>query len=142
LWSGSQVNSVAVSGKWSCRVPESRPKLVLIADGHQDYLDSMAMLLAEWGYAVVTTRDGLAALETAEAQLPDTVLINMELPGLSGLDVVRAIRKSESLKHMRVVGVSGHAYANHHHVALLAGCDFFFAKPAEPERLRKLLQTL
>ena len=67
---------------------------ILVVDDEEDFADSLALSLRREGYRVLTAPDGPAAIECAARERPDLVLLDLMLPGLSGLDVRRTLRES------------------------------------------------
>jgi DNA-binding response OmpR family regulator len=98
----------------------------------------MQVLLGLKGYEVVVAEDGKQAVEVALADLPDLILLDLELPLLDGLAVARNL-----LQHRQVpiVVVSGHDPRKYRQAALDAGCTDFLLKPVDFERLDVILQS-
>jgi two-component system cell cycle response regulator DivK len=99
-------------------------------------------LLQFRGYRVVEVSDGSAALAAAETEHPDIILMDVQLPGISGLDVARQIKARSDLRHIPIVAVTSFALSGDDKRAFAAGCDAYVAKPYEPRELIKLIQRL
>ena len=84
--------------------------------------------------------DGRAALELAAEHRPSLVLLDLMLPGITGLDVLAALRADEELEEIPVVGVS--AWVHLEPEALAAGADRFVTKPFDPDELRATVVEL
>ena len=99
-------------------------------------------LLQFRGYRVVEVSDGAQALVAAETEHPDIILMDVQLPGISGLDVARRIKARTDLRHIPIVAVTSFALSGDDRKAFAAGCDAYVAKPYEPRELIKLIQRL
>jgi len=99
-------------------------------------------LLQFRGYRVVEVSDGTQALSVTEQEQPDIILMDIQLPGVSGLDIARRIKARPDLKHIPIVAVTSFALSGDDKKAFAAGCDAYVAKPYEPRELVKLIQRL
>jgi PAS domain S-box-containing protein len=120
--------------------PSSRR--VLVVDDNEDGAELVRVALGQLGHIVEVANDGHAALTCAESFRPDIVFLDIGLPGLSGYDVVRALRKTSYAKTIPVVAVTGYANASHRNQALSAGFTAHVAKPVDIEMLQNLIATL
>jgi CheY-like chemotaxis protein len=91
------------------------------------------------GFQVITAVDGESAVQTANAIIPDLILMDMGLPGLNGWDATRKIKANPETKHIPIVALTAHAMHLDRERALEAGCDAFQTKPIE---LGQLLNTI
>jgi two-component system, cell cycle response regulator DivK len=96
--------------------------------------------LFEDAYAIDAAADGETAVERAFSAPPDLILMDVALPGLSGLDAARAIR--EQLQHVPIIAVSSSVMPGDRERAIDAGCDDFVAKPIDDACLVKLVARL
>jgi CheY-like chemotaxis protein len=92
------------------------------------------------GYRFLETENGTEALELVRRQHPDIVVLDVMLPGMSGLDVLRAIRDDPSLTATQVIAVS--AWIHLEGETLAAGAGSFLAKPFDPDVLRARVEEL
>jgi CheY-like chemotaxis protein len=114
---------------------------VLVVDDDRDTAHSMRTMLKLWGHVVVTARNGATAVKAAEHFGPDVVLLDICMPGMDGYEVARQIRQLPG-KQPVIICISGYARDEDGRKAREAGCDHFFAKPADPEMLQRLLQAV
>ena len=117
------------------------PLRVLVVDDCPDGLQSTALLVRLWGHVAVTATDGPTALQRAAACRPDVVLLDVGLPGMDGHAVARALRGRLGLGQAYLICVTGYAAEEDRRLALAAGCDEHWAKPVDPEALRRLLES-
>ncbi|HJZ56652.1 MAG TPA: response regulator [Gemmataceae bacterium] len=111
---------------------------VLLADPCRDTVESMALLLRLWGYAVETAASGPEALEAALADRPDAILMELALPVLDGLQVARRLRQSGGPIPL-LVAVSGYGSEKDRARVREAGFDCHFVKPVCLEVVRAWL---
>jgi DNA-binding response OmpR family regulator len=99
----------------------------------------LTTLLELDGYQVLSVQEGEHPAEAILREVPDLVLLDVNLRGLSGLDVLRQVRAEESLKDVRVLMSSGMDYRD---VCLEAGADGFLLKPFMPDDLMTRVKEL
>ena len=115
---------------------------ILVAEDSADSREMMHVLLEARGYTVSVASDGRQAINRALQNPPDLMLIDLELPGLDGLQVVRALRVYPELKHTPMLMVSGYDPGLYRQSAIDAGCDDYLLKPLNFERLYDLLEGI
>jgi chemosensory pili system protein ChpA (sensor histidine kinase/response regulator) len=102
---------------------------VLIVDDSLSVRSSLSQLMSDGGYRVVTARDGLEAVNMLEAEAPDIVLTDLEMPRMNGLDLVGYIRNSSQWKPLPVVMITSRTMAKHREQAERAGVNSYITKP-------------
>jgi CheY-like chemotaxis protein len=114
---------------------------VLLADPCGDTVESTAWLLRLWGHDVRGIRTGREILEVARAYRPDTILMEIALPGLDGCEVARRLRQQAVGSEVLLVAVTGYGDQKHRRRSREAGFDWHLVKPVGPEVLQSLLAT-
>jgi two-component system, cell cycle response regulator DivK len=104
-------------------------KLVLIVEDHELNLKLLQDLLEAQGYETLQTGDGLEALDLARQRLPDLILMDIQLPGVSGLDVIRWLKEDPRTRHIPVVAVTAFAMTGDEKKVLDSGADAYVSKP-------------
>jgi two-component system, cell cycle response regulator DivK len=99
-------------------------------------------LLEFRGYQVVDVMDGEEALAATEREQPDLILMDIQLPRISGLEATRRIRAREELRRIPIVAVTSFALSGDDQKAFAAGCDAYIAKPYKPRELLELIEKL
>jgi two-component system, cell cycle response regulator DivK len=99
-------------------------------------------LLLFRGYRVVEVADGEEALAAVERERPDIILMDVQLPHISGLEAARRIKAREDLRHIPIVAVTSFALSGDDKKAYAAGCDAYIAKPYKVRELLKLIEDL
>ncbi len=115
---------------------------VLVVDDNVTVAEVLTVLLRQMGCEVLTESDGQQAIRTARQELPDLILLDMRLPGMDGLDVVREMRRHKELESTPIVGLTGYAGVIRSDTVLDAGCDAYFAKPFDLGELRSAIREL
>jgi PAS domain S-box-containing protein len=119
-----------------------RRRRILIADDNRDAVESMATMLRLSGNEVHTARDGLEALEVAEAVEPDVVLMDVGMPRLNGYEATRRLRGQSWAARTVVIAVTGWGQESDRRKSREAGCDYHLVKPVDFAQLDKLMSEL
>ena len=112
----------------------SRRNILLVED-NADAREALALLLENHGYLVRSAADGAEALAEARRQPPDLVITDIEMPGLSGFDVVAQFRSLPELAGIPVIVVSGHNEVQNRVAGFDLGADDFLPKPVHVDEL-------
>jgi signal transduction histidine kinase/DNA-binding response OmpR family regulator/HAMP domain-containing protein len=115
--------------------------LALVVEDNPDNVAALGAFLDRIGCPFVVARDGESALALARARRPGLVLLDIQLPGMSGLDVARALRADAAMRHARLVALTAKAMPGDREAALEAGCDEHLAKPLDLQRLEALVRS-
>jgi putative two-component system response regulator len=121
-------------------MPKSRT--VLVVDDYEPNLRGLGLLLEQADYTVLTAANGRDALEIVRAERPDLVLLDVVMPGISGLDVCAEIKRSADTRLTPVVLISGAQERQTRLAGLDAGADDFLNKPVDPEELQTRVRSL
>ncbi|MBU4563384.1 MAG: response regulator [Desulfarculus sp.] len=108
---------------------------VLIVDDEQENLLLMEDLYRQHGAQVIKAHNGLEALNLAEKELPDLILLDVMMPGLDGYEVCRRIKDGEHTQRIPVIMVTGMGALNNKLKGLDAGADDFLSKPVNSAEL-------
>ena len=115
------------------------PKTVLIVEDNELNMKLFNDLLEAHGYNTVQTRSGLEALDLAREHRPDLILMDIQLPEVSGLDVTRWLKEDDELKTIPVVAVTAFAMKGDEERIRQGGCEAYISKPIS---LTKFLETV
>jgi len=121
-------------------LPDLSGKTILVVEDNPDNLLAITALLAKTGAEIVTAADGQAGLRQTRQTRPDLVLLDIQLPILSGMDVARGIKADGELKSIPVVAVTASAMKGDREEILAAGCDDYVSKPVNPAELGRVLR--
>jgi two-component system cell cycle response regulator DivK len=104
-------------------------KTVLIVEDSELNMRLFNDLLEAFGYRTVKTRDGRQALPLAREHKPDLIVMDIQLPEISGLEITDRLKKDTQLKAIPVVAVTAFAMRGDEQKILAAGCDAYLSKP-------------
>jgi len=114
-------------------------KKVLIVEDNELNMKLFNDLLEAQGYEVIQTRDGLSALDLARAHRPDLILMDIQLPEVSGMDVTKWLKQDEELRHIPVIAVTAFAMKGDAEKIKASGCEGYISKPIS---VTSFLQTI
>lgn len=118
------------------------PKRVLLAEDEANIAELLTFLLGRAGFEVATETDGHAALSAALAHPPDIVILDVMLPGLDGLEVLRRLRADARGKALRIIVLTAKGQRVDREAALSGGADLFISKPFSNSDLLDAVQRL
>jgi two-component system phosphate regulon response regulator PhoB len=114
--------------------PPAADKTVLICEDDPNLRTLVRLALGDDDYRFFEAPDGPSGLALAERTDPDLIVLDLMLPGRSGLDVLRELRNGDNFAETRVIVIS--AWSDSDAAAIEAGADRFLAKPFDPDELR------
>lgn len=118
---------------------------ILIVDDNQLNLKLTRILLEKNGYSVRTAGDGTEALTLLGEFSPKLILMDVQLPGMDGLEVTRRIKSNPALQTVIVVALTAYAMKGDEEKARAAGCDGYITKPIDtrtlPVQIREYLDS-
>ncbi|MCK4514888.1 MAG: response regulator, partial [Spirochaetaceae bacterium] len=113
--------------------------LVLIAEDNETNIEMFSRCLQAVGFRIVVARNGREAVERAMERKPDIILMDIQMPGIDGLEAIRRIRGEPELKEMPLVALTALAMPGDRERCLAAGADEYLSKPVS---LGKLVGTI
>jgi len=105
------------------------PKKVLIVEDNELNMKLFHDLLDAHGYDTLQTRDGMEALSLARQHQPDLILMDIQLPEVSGLEVTKWIKEDDNLSKIPVIAVTAFAMKGDEEKIREGGCEAYIAKP-------------
>lgn len=106
--------------------------VLLVEDNEQNrYLATF--LLERHGYKVISATDGPSGIALARTLNPDLILLDIQLPGMDGHAVARALRQEEAFRTTPIIAVTSYAMVGDREKCLAAGCNGYLEKPINPE---------
>jgi two-component system, cell cycle response regulator DivK len=119
-------------------------KTVLIVEDNELNMKLFHDLLEAHGYDIVGTRDGVEVMDLARTHRPDLILMDIQLPKVSGLEVTKWIKSDPELRQIPVVAVTAFAMRGDEERILQGGCEAYLSKPISiakfMETIRRFLQ--
>jgi len=115
-------------------------RTVLVVEDNPDNMFTITELLDEMGYAYVKAMDGAQGVEMAKKIRPALILMDIQLPGLSGIDATRQIRETEGISQTPIIAMTAKAMKGDKEEILAAGCDAYASKPLAAEEVMELIR--
>lgn len=116
--------------------------LILVADDSPVVLRMIEGLLSESGFGVVTARDGIEALEKAQALPVRLVILDVTMPRLNGYQACRLLKAEPATRHLPVIILTSRDQAGDRFWGLETGADYFLTKDSEPRRIADLVRNV
>jgi CheY-like chemotaxis protein len=110
-------------------------KKVLVVEDNEKNLYLVTFILERMGHRVVAARTGEAGVDLVEVERPDLVLMDIQLPGIDGLETTRRIRATEFGARVPIVALTSYALVGDREQVLGAGCTGYIEKPIDPETI-------
>jgi CheY-like chemotaxis protein len=110
-------------------------KKILLIEDNELNRDMLSRRLSRRGYEVLVAVDGRQGVRLAREQMPDLILMDMNLPEVDGWEATRRIKADTSTRHVPVIALTAHAMPGDAEKAIAAGCDDYDTKPVEMPRL-------
>jgi DNA-binding response OmpR family regulator len=108
---------------------------IVVADDDQDILDLVVFKLTQAGFDPIAFVDGVTALAAIEADLPRLAILDVMMPGLSGIDVLRKVRANEATKDLDVILLTARARDSDVDAGFATGASDYVIKPFSPREL-------
>src|SRR4051812_7540664 len=115
---------------------------VLVADDDPDIRDLVTFKLEQLGLEVIAVPDGTTALDEVRAKHPDLAVLDIAMPGLSGIDVCREIRADPTVAQTLVIMLTARVQEQDVEIGFSAGADDYVTKPFSPRELASRVQSL
>lgn len=107
----------------------SQKKRILIVEDNDLNLKLFRDLLNANGYETIETKEGLEAIALTHSMQPDLILMDIQLPEISGLEVTKRIKADEAIRHIPIIAVTAFAMRDDEEKILKAGCQAYISKP-------------
>ena len=121
--------------------PRLAQKSVLIVEDNELNMKLFNDLLAAHGYRVIQTRNGFDALDLARKHKPDLVLMDIQLPEVSGLEVTKWLKDDENLRHIPIIAVTAFAMKGDEERIRSGGCEAYISKPISVPRFIETIKS-
>jgi two-component system, cell cycle response regulator DivK len=116
-------------------------KTVLIVEDNELNMKLFHDLLEAHGIGTIETRNGLEVMAIAREKNPDLILMDIQLPEVSGLDVIKWLKNDEGLKHIPVIAVTAFAMKGDEEKIREGGCEDYISKPISVSRFIDVIKT-
>jgi len=117
------------------------PKILLVEDNEMNR-DMLSRRLERKGFQVLIAVDGQQGIDLADSEIPDLILMDMNLPIVDGWEATRRVKAKEETKAIPVIALTADAMTGDQGKALAAGCDDYDTKPVDFPRLLSKIEAL
>jgi CheY-like chemotaxis protein len=114
-------------------------EIILVVDDNPGNLKLARLLLTVEGYDVRTATDAEEALQVLQGCRPRLILMDLQLPGMDGLELTRRLKADAATRHTTILAVTSYAMKGDDERALAAGCDGYITKPLDTRALPGVL---
>lgn len=118
------------------------PTRILLVDDYPDALEIWGLYLRSLGYDVDTADDGLKAVAQAQQSIPDIIVLDLELPGITGFEAAVRLRQRPETAAIPLIAATGYSHAKQLDQARDCGFDSIVVKPCEPAALVAEIERL
>ncbi|HEY4394157.1 MAG TPA: ATP-binding protein [Polyangia bacterium] len=118
------------------------PATVLVVEDNEDNLFTLRQILARRPLEIMTALSGRQAIERCRQQLPDLIIMDVQMPGMTGLQATGAIRALPGGAEIPIVALTAQAMKGDRERILAAGCDAYLSKPVQPNELVSVVDQL
>lgn len=140
IWVGQTRQPCFTSGKIKAR-EYSMTKSVMIVEDNELNMKLFRDLIEASGYETIRTRNGLEALDLAREHRPDLILMDIQLPEVSGLEVTKWLKDDEELRHIPVIAVTAFAMKGDEERIRQGGCEAYISKPISVPRFIETIKS-
>ena len=126
-----------VSGESGDKTAELMEKIVLIVEDNDLNMKLFHDLLEAHGYGTLQTKDGMEAMKLAREHRPDLILMDIQLPEISGLEVTKWLKEDPDLRDIPIIAVTAFAMKGDEEKIRQGGCEAYIAKPISVTKDRK-----
>jgi len=127
---------------YAARRTRQSPTTVLIVEDNEDNLFTLRQMLAPFSFDIVTAATGRQAIEICRREMPELVIMDVQMPGMSGLQATGAIRALPGGAKVPILALTAQAMSGDRERILDAGTDAYLAKPVPPRELRETVSRL
>ncbi len=122
-------------------VPQESP-LILLAEDNEANISTISSYLRAKGYRLILAKNGHEAIATAMSAQPDLILMDIQMPGMDGLEAMKQIRRDRTLVDVPIVALTALAMAGDREKCLAAGANDYLSKPVKLKQLTNIIQQL
>jgi two-component system, cell cycle response regulator DivK len=124
-----KAGKMALEANVNCRLDGQRVKKVLIVEDNVLNMKLFNDVLEAQGYQTLQTDDGVEALKIARDHRPDLILMDIQLPHVSGLEVIRWLKEDDELRSIPIIAITAFAMKGDEQKIRSSGCEAYIAKP-------------
>ena len=121
--------------------PQGEKRRILLAEDNDTNMMVTNDFLEAHGYQVITAVNGVDAIKAAQSYKPDLILMDIQMPGMNGLEAIKRLRKISGFESVPIIALTALAMPNDRERCIEAGMDEYISKPVNLRGLVKLIQN-
>lgn len=114
---------------------------ILLAEDNDMNRDMLSRRLSRYDYEIVEAANGKEAVDLAQAELPDVILLDLSMPVMDGWEAAGELKSNDETAGIPVIALTAHAIKGDREKALEAGCDEYVAKPVDVDELIETIES-
>jgi len=115
-------------------------KNVMVVEDNEKNRKLMRVVLKAKGYNVIEATTGEEAMSTLKKQKPDIILMDIQLPGIDGITLIKQIKVDENTKDIPIIAVTAYAMKGDEQKMISSGCDGYISKPIDTHELPNIIE--
>ena len=115
---------------------------ILVVEDNPMNMRLIEMTLSTRNYTLLKATDGQEALDIAKRERPDLIIMDINLPGMSGLEVTKRLRETPALSDTPIIGITAYAMMGDREKVLESGCDVYLSKPINTRELPVIIAEM
>jgi light-regulated signal transduction histidine kinase (bacteriophytochrome)/CheY-like chemotaxis protein len=116
--------------------------LILLAEDNKTNIETFSLYLTHSGYDLIVANDGIEVIKLAQLHQPDLILMDIQMPGMDGLEAISKIRQISEIMHTPIIALTALAMPGDREICLASGANEYLSKPAKLKQLRQTIQQL
>ena len=121
--------------------PRHQP-LILLAEDNKTNIETFMLYLTHSGYEIIVAKDGIEAISLAQSLQPDLILMDIQMPGMDGLESIARIRQIPEIMHIPIIALTALAMPGDREKCLESGANRYLSKPVKLKQLRQTIVEL
>ena len=118
------------------------PEKILIVEDNPQSMKLLLMTLKPHGYVLLEAEDGQEALKIADRDKPDLIIMDIQLPKVSGLEVTKRLRRMPAFNHILIIAITAYAMKGDEEMFIESGCDAYLSKPINTRELPIVIKKM
>ena len=116
--------------------------LILLAEDNKSNISTFSLYLTHSGYEIIVANNGIEAIDLAQSAHPDLILMDIQMPGMDGLESIARIRQIPDIMHVPIVALTALAMPGDREKCLASGANQYLSKPAKLKEVRQTIEQL
>ena len=117
-------------------------KTALVIEDNEDNMKLITFILEKSGYGTIRAENGKMGIELALKERPDFILLDIQLPDMNGLEVLKALRISEINGDIPIIAITSYAMSGDRERMIAAGCNGYLEKPIDPANIMNQIRKV